>query len=63
MHSRLKVPKCEIFDLLYFRDFYTIKPFWVGDFGAEIYINFILYFRGIGIIQFLMRMLSIRRSS
>jgi hypothetical protein len=27
------VPKCEIFDLLDSRDFYTIKPPWEGDFG------------------------------
>jgi hypothetical protein len=32
----LKVPKCEIFDRLDFHDFYSIKPFWVGDFGAKI---------------------------
>jgi len=27
------VVKCEIFDRSDFHDFYTIKPFWVGDFG------------------------------
>jgi hypothetical protein len=32
----LKVPKCEIFDRSDFHDFYAIKPFWVGDFGAKI---------------------------
>jgi hypothetical protein len=41
----LKVPKCEIFnrsDFHYFTPFfnliyfYTIKPFWVDDFGAKI---------------------------
>ncbi len=32
----LKVPLCEIFDHSDFHDFYTIKPFWVGDFGAKI---------------------------
>ncbi len=32
----LKVPKCEIFDCSDFHYFYTIKPFWVGDFGAKI---------------------------
>jgi hypothetical protein len=32
----LKVPKCEIFDRSDFHDFYTIKPFWVVDFGAKI---------------------------
>jgi hypothetical protein len=26
----------EIFDRLDFHDFYTIKPFWVGDFGSKI---------------------------
>jgi hypothetical protein len=29
----LEVPKCEMFDHMDFRDFYTIKPPWVGDFG------------------------------
>ncbi len=37
----LKVPKCEIFDRSDFHDFYTIKPFWVGVFGAKIYLLFI----------------------
>jgi hypothetical protein len=32
--SFLKVPKCEIFDRSDFHGFYTIKPFWVGDFEA-----------------------------
>jgi hypothetical protein len=32
----LKVPKCEIFDRSDFQDFYTIKPMWIGDFGAKI---------------------------
>jgi hypothetical protein len=39
----LKVPKCEIFDRSDFHDFYTIKPFWVSDFGVKIltcYFNF-----------------------
>jgi hypothetical protein len=39
----LKVPKCEIFDRSDFQDFYTIKPFWISDFGAKIlpyYFNF-----------------------
>jgi hypothetical protein len=31
-----QVPKCEIFDRSDFHDFYSIKPFWVGDFGAKI---------------------------
>ncbi len=30
------MPKCEIFDRSDFYDFYTIKPFWVGDFRAKI---------------------------
>jgi hypothetical protein len=34
--SPLKVPKCEIFDRSDFHDFYSIKPVWVGDFGAKI---------------------------
>jgi hypothetical protein len=28
----LKVTKCEIFDRSDFHDFYTLKPFWVGDY-------------------------------
>ncbi len=32
----LKVPKCEIFDRSDFHDFYSIKPFWIGDFEAKI---------------------------
>jgi hypothetical protein len=35
----LKVPKCEICDLMDSRDFYTIKPPWVGDFEAIIKIQ------------------------
>ncbi len=35
-NQKLKVPKCEIFDRSDFHDFYSIKPFWVGDFGAKI---------------------------
>ncbi len=35
--ATLKVPKCEIFERSDFHDFYSIKPFWVGDFGAKIY--------------------------
>ncbi len=31
---RLKVPKCEIFNLMDSRDFYTIKSPWVCDFGT-----------------------------
>jgi hypothetical protein len=34
--QRLKLPMCEIFDRSDFRDFYTIKSLWVGDFGAKI---------------------------
>ncbi len=36
MESKLKVPKCEIFNRSDFHDFYSIKSFWVGDFGAKI---------------------------
>jgi hypothetical protein len=32
----LKVPKCEIFDRLDFRDFYKIKSLWEGDFVIKI---------------------------
>jgi hypothetical protein len=32
----LKVPKCEIFDLLDFPHFYTIKPPWVRNFGTAV---------------------------
>jgi hypothetical protein len=38
------VPKCKIFDRSDFHDFYTIKSFWVSDFGAKIltcYFNFL----------------------
>ena len=31
-----KVPKCETFDRQDFRDFYTIKSLWEGDFGVKI---------------------------
>jgi hypothetical protein len=34
LQMRLKVPKCEIFLCSDFHDFYTIKTFWIGDFGA-----------------------------
>jgi hypothetical protein len=33
------MPKCEIFNLMDSRDFYTIKPSWVGDFGTKIKIS------------------------
>ncbi len=29
------MPKCEIFEVLGFRDFCTTKPFWVGDLGSD----------------------------
>jgi hypothetical protein len=32
----IKVPKCEIFDLFDFNDFYVIKSLQVGDLRAEI---------------------------
>ncbi len=32
----IKVPKCEIFDLFDFNDFYVIKSLEVGDLRAEI---------------------------
>ncbi len=36
----LKVPKCELFDWSDdFHDSYTIKPFWIDDFGAKIYTS------------------------
>jgi hypothetical protein len=52
------VTKCEIFNRLDFYDFYTIKSFKVGDFGAEIkfFIMFSGSFRG---TKFLTRMLSL----
>jgi hypothetical protein len=34
--TKSKVPKCEIFHRSDFHDFYSIKPFWVGDFRAKI---------------------------
>jgi hypothetical protein len=33
---RKSVPKCEIFDRWDFRDFYTTKSLWEGDFGVKI---------------------------
>jgi hypothetical protein len=36
----LKVPKCEIFDRSYFHYFYTIKPFWIDDYGVKILTYF-----------------------
>ncbi len=38
--SFLKVPKCEIFDRSDFHYFYTIKPFWIDDFGVKILTYF-----------------------
>ncbi len=32
----LKVPNCELLNCSDFHYFYTIKPFWAGDFGAKI---------------------------
>ncbi len=32
----LKVHWCDNYDYLDFHDFYIIKPFWVGDFGAKV---------------------------
>jgi hypothetical protein len=43
----LKVHKCDIFDSFDFHNFYTIKPFWVGDFGADILIKFLIHTLGI----------------
>jgi hypothetical protein len=37
--TSLKVPKVEIFNLMDSRDFYTIKPLWVGDFVTVIKIR------------------------
>jgi hypothetical protein len=31
-----RVPSYEIFYRSDFHDFYTIKPFWVGDFGTKV---------------------------
>ncbi len=36
----LKVPKCEIFYRSDFHYFYTIKPFWIDDFGVKILTYF-----------------------
>jgi hypothetical protein len=36
----LKVPKCEIFHRSDFHSFYTIKPFWIDDFGVKILTYF-----------------------
>ena len=40
IHKMLKVPKCEIFDRSDFHSFYTIKPFWIDDFGVKILTYF-----------------------
>jgi hypothetical protein len=42
--SSLKVPKCEIFDLMASRDFYPIKPLWVGDFWTVIQNSKLFHF-------------------
>jgi hypothetical protein len=69
----VKGPKCKIFGRSDFNDFYTIKPFWAGDWGKN--INLILkkkkkFFGGGGVrhhlisrayaYQFLAHMLSVR---
>ncbi len=46
LFKRLKVPKCEIFDRSDFHDFYTIKPFYVGDFWVKIYSNLVILIWG-----------------
>jgi hypothetical protein len=67
------VPICKIFYQSGFHDFYTIKPFWVGDFGAK-YKLFFYSFGGArhhlisdasaqGKQQFLARMLRVSISS
>jgi hypothetical protein len=40
------VPKCEIFDRSDFHEFYTIKLFWVGDFGVKYELKITLIFGG-----------------
>ncbi len=35
LYISYRVPKCEIFNRSDIHDFYTIKPFCVGDFGAK----------------------------
>ncbi len=53
------MPKCEIFDLSDFPDFYTIKSLRVGDFGVKIK-KFLQIFRGsFRGAKFLTRMLSL----
>ncbi len=63
------MPKCEIFYLLDSHDFYTIKPLWVGDLGAQLEIFLILgedmhhlisYAHAKHTLKFLMVMPSIR---
>jgi hypothetical protein len=36
LEAFLKAPNCEMVDRSDFYDFYTIKSFWVGNFGAKI---------------------------
>jgi hypothetical protein len=59
--AELKVPKCEIFHCLNFNDFYTIKPFWIGDFGLKYKLGTLIF--GGARHQFLTRPLSARISS
>jgi hypothetical protein len=42
-NTALKVHKCDIFDLLDFCDFYTIKSLRVCNFGAKMYCISFLY--------------------
>ncbi len=37
----LKVPKCEIFDLFDFNDFYAMKCLQIGDLGAETWARYV----------------------
>jgi hypothetical protein len=58
LRSKLKLPKCEIFNRSDFHDFYTIKPFWVGDFVAKIYCELFTLIFGGARDQFLTRTLN-----
>jgi hypothetical protein len=73
VHVLLKVPKCEIFNILDSDDFCTIKPLWVDDFGAKYKLIILIfgwnrhhlfsYVHAELSLKFLMSMLSISLSS
>ncbi len=61
LSAQIKGAYCEIFDRSGLHDFYTMKPFWIGDFGIK-YKRVTLIFRGAR-RQFLAHTHSVRISS